>query len=137
LWRLSKGTQKGAAHLVTIAEPSLARHYVNRVAALLHEGPRRLHAEALDRFCRRLYGFGSKCAAKLPGTQVGRLSKLGHGKGRVEMLSRKSECLLNPIRLRCQFEESRELRLPTATPMIENELSSDGLRYLCSEVVFN
>jgi hypothetical protein len=74
--RLSKRSQKSAAHAVAIGKAGLIGDHVDRMAAALHHQPRRLDSEILDRLCLRLAGFRVKDAAELPGAEVSGLRQL-------------------------------------------------------------
>jgi hypothetical protein len=49
---LSEAAQKRTTQVVAITEPGLLRSNVNGVAALLHQGLRRLYPQSFDRFGR-------------------------------------------------------------------------------------
>ena len=63
--------------MIAIAEPGLARHYVDRMAALLHEITRTLDPKILDRLGRRLARLSVKCPTELPRAEVCDLGEVG------------------------------------------------------------
>ena len=77
LRRLPEGTEERPSHMVAVAEPGLARHHIDRVAALLHERARTLDPKIFDSLGRRLTRFRMKGAAELTGAQMRGLGKVG------------------------------------------------------------
>jgi hypothetical protein len=66
--RLSKRSQKSAAHAVAIGKAGLPGDQVDRMAALFHHQARGLDAKVLHRLGRRLAGLGVERAAELTRT---------------------------------------------------------------------
>jgi len=106
LGRLTERAQESLAHPPSIREARFSGDDVNRMAALFHQEPGRLHTQILHRLGRGLTGFGTEGAAKLSGAQVGRVGQTFNGKLGMEIALRIGQGALDAIRFGRQFQQS-------------------------------
>ena len=83
---LPEGAQEGAAHVIAVAEPGLARHLVDRMTAPLHEAARPFDPQVLDGLGGRLPRLGMEGAAELARAEMRRLGEIGDGERLVQVV---------------------------------------------------
>jgi hypothetical protein len=125
---------KGAAHPLGVSEADLLGDLFHRLQPGFHTWACGFGAQAFHRFCRGLTGFRQKHPAELARADASGRREPLHRQRFVQVFARESQGLTDAIGRRAEFHQAGELRLPTRTAVIHDQVPRSGACNVCAKV---